>query len=279
MRKLLRRFFNYLRRKPVLKELKEDSRDLICIPPEAILEVAEFLPNGSLISLSLTCHAYRALLSGLTRNVILEGPELEDFLQVLEKDCASSYFCHTCVRLHQRDKREEVELCKCHKWGCRKNCLYHFHFYLRIDSGSMIKYPDVRLIMNRHFNGSTHGLPLDTLNHQGPVLRYGDGVTRQWTTYAHIIRDEFFVQRTLVAWIPNDLASKRPMDRVYIPICLHVRSIYTNFGDEYLYTACYGLPELADVSTSFNGCDNSLGSCPVCFTDYSITICPESRQR
>ncbi|KAH7214830.1 hypothetical protein DER44DRAFT_762713 [Fusarium oxysporum] len=281
MRKHLRRFFNHLRRRPALKELKEDSRgDLIRIPPEIILEVAEFLPNGSLISLSLTCHAYHALLSGITRNVKLEGMESEEFLQLLEKDCASSYFCYTCVRLHQRDRRGEVDPCKCYKWDCKKSCLYHFNFHLWIDSGlMMMTYPDMRLVMNRHFNGPTHGLPLDRLDHQGPVLRYGDGGTGQWTTYARIIRDELFVQRTLVAWIPNDLASKRPMDRLYIPICLHVRSIYTNFGDEYLYTACYGLPELADVSTTFNGCDNSLGSCPVCFTDYSMTICPESRQR
>ncbi|KAH7473706.1 hypothetical protein IWW34DRAFT_834135 [Fusarium oxysporum f. sp. albedinis] len=280
MRKHLRRFFNHLRRRPALKGLKEDSRgDLIRIPPEIILQVTEFLPNGSLISLSLTCYAYHALLSGITRNVKLEGMELEEFLQLLEKDCASSYLCYTCVRLHQRDRRGKTDPCKCYKWDCKKNCLYHFHFYLWIDSGLMMTYPDVRLIMNRHFNGPTHGLSLDTLNYHGDIFRYEDGGTERWTSFARIIQDELFVQRTLAIWHPGDLGVQELLDRFSFPICLHISSNTKRYEDGYARIGLYTLPELVELSGGFKSYDGSLGSCPICFTDYSITVRWGTHQR
>ncbi|KAF5595575.1 uncharacterized protein FSUBG_9087 [Fusarium subglutinans] len=270
-----RRFFNRLRRKTILKDPRGN---LICLPPEIILEIAEHLSDISLISLSLTCQPYHILLSSFTRNVKLEAADLEDFLQILEKDCASSYFCHICTKLHQRDQRGYIDPCKCYKWRCRKNCVYHFHFYLWTGSGLMITYPEARLIMNRHFNGPAHGLSLDTLNRHGDIFPYKGG-TEQWTSIARIIQDELFLQRTLVIWFPEYLGVQELLDHLYLPICLHVSNNIQRHDDWYARIGLYTLPELVELSRGFKSCDNSLGSCPICFTDYSITIRWGSHQR
>ncbi|KAF5715102.1 hypothetical protein FMUND_7015 [Fusarium mundagurra] len=77
--------------------------------------------------------------------------------------------------------------------------------------------------MNRHFNGPAHGLPLNILNYHGDVFRYKGG-TEQWTSFARVIQDELFVQRTLVIWHPGDLGLQELLDRLYFPICLHISS-------------------------------------------------------
>ncbi|KAG4280139.1 hypothetical protein FPRO06_11472 [Fusarium proliferatum] len=276
MRSLYRRFFDRLRRRILLKDPRGN---IICLPPEIILEIAEHLSNVSLISLSLTCRPYHILLSTFTRNVKLEATELEDFLQILEKDCASSYFCYICVRLHQRDRRGMVDPGNCYKWDCRKNCFLHFNFHMWFDPGLMIKYAEARLIMNRHFNGPTHGLSLDTLNYHGNIHRYNDDGTELWTSIARIIQDELFLQRTMVIWIPKYLGVQEIQHGLYFPVCLHVRS-NINYGcRSSARIGLYGLPEVAELSEAFKSCDNSLGSCPICFTDYSITIRWKSHQR
>ncbi|SCO47306.1 uncharacterized protein FFNC_11372 [Fusarium fujikuroi] len=69
--------------------------------------------------------------------------------------------------------------------------------------------------MNRHFNGPTHGLSLDTLNYHGNIHRYNDGGTELWTSIARIIQDELFLQRTLVIWIPKYLGVQKIQHRFY----------------------------------------------------------------
>ncbi|KAF5560934.1 hypothetical protein FNAPI_3877 [Fusarium napiforme] len=132
--------------------------------------------------------------------------------------------------------------------------------------------------MNRHFNGPVHGLPLDILNYHGDVSRYNDGGTRRWTVFARIIQDELFLQRTLVIRIPKYLGVQKVQDRLYFPVCIHLRSNGNGMQD-YAKIGRYGLPEVEELLVGFKSCDNSLGSCPICFTDYSITIRWESQQR
>ncbi|KAF5657876.1 hypothetical protein FDENT_14160 [Fusarium denticulatum] len=132
--------------------------------------------------------------------------------------------------------------------------------------------------MNRHFNGAAHGLSLDILNYHGNVLRYKGG-TKQWISFARIIQDELFVQRTLVIWHPGDLGVQELLDRLYFPVCLHIGSNTRHHEGGYVHSGLYTLPELVELSRGFKSCENSLGSCPICFTDYSITIRWESHQK
>ncbi|KAF5641589.1 uncharacterized protein FTJAE_4066 [Fusarium tjaetaba] len=131
--------------------------------------------------------------------------------------------------------------------------------------------------MNRHFNGPAHGLPLDILNYNGDVFRYKGG-TEQWTVLARIIRDELFFQRTLVIYIHKYPGVQEIRHRLYFPVCIHLRS-NSNGTQDYASIGRYGLTEVEELLVGFKSCDNSLGSCPICFTDYSITIRWESQQR
>ncbi|KAF5683245.1 hypothetical protein FCIRC_4561 [Fusarium circinatum] len=132
--------------------------------------------------------------------------------------------------------------------------------------------------MNRHFNGPAHGLSLDILNYHGNLFRYKGG-TEQWTSIGRIIQDELFLQRTLVIWFPEYLGVQELLGKFYLPICLHISSNIKRQEDGYVHSGLYTLPELVELSRGFKSCENSLGSCPICFTDYSITIRWETRQK
>ncbi|KAF4946540.1 hypothetical protein FGADI_11093 [Fusarium gaditjirri] len=132
--------------------------------------------------------------------------------------------------------------------------------------------------MNRHFNGPAHGLSLDILVYHGNIFQYKGG-TEQWTSTARIIQDELFVQRTLVIWHPGDLGVQELLDRLYFPICLHISGDAKRHGVGYARIGRYTLPELVELSRGFKSYHGASGSCPICFTDYSITLHRGTPQR
>jgi hypothetical protein len=75
------------------------------LPPELVIYIAKFLPDGSIALLSLSCRPIYFILrpkdakawKALTRKV---GAKCDELLATLERDLASYIACHYCNKLH-----------------------------------------------------------------------------------------------------------------------------------------------------------------------------------
>ncbi|MCJ1383315.1 hypothetical protein MMC17_006428 [Xylographa soralifera] len=85
------------------------------LPPEILHLIAQFLPLGSAIALSITGHhLYRTLGAQYIHTVrslqvenepkyFLHEQDRRCFLSLLERDCPSYYACHECLKFHPLD--------------------------------------------------------------------------------------------------------------------------------------------------------------------------------
>ncbi|KAF5025953.1 hypothetical protein F66182_1988 [Fusarium sp. NRRL 66182] len=259
-----RRLFEYIQRH-VYTKCKDPRGDLITLPPEIILIIAQYLPGASLVSLSLTCRPYRTLLARAARHIKLEGTEMENFLCQLEKDSTNWYFCYSCVKLHYWNSLWSNQG-RYDCWFKMPKCVDDYTGWQPSEHDLHIRYTHARLIMNRHFYGSDHGLPLTTLNYNDRVRRCENGVKHQWSSQARIIQDELFVCKTLRFWHRRDQQMRELLSLFGLRICPHINGFKSDVS------WCYTIPELAKALEVLEPCENSFGSCPACLTDYSLSI-------
>ncbi|KAF2451699.1 hypothetical protein P171DRAFT_347695 [Karstenula rhodostoma CBS 690.94] len=240
----------------------------LALPPELIFIIAGYLDTPSAVSLSLTSRTMYTLCFSTMPHMDPKGKE--ELLLWLEKDNGTLYFCHYCTKIHQWNAR----------WGdsnylrnrgdlpcwehARNGCIC---FPIICD----ITYHHARLIMNRHFYGSIHGLPLSTLRKHcrsySPIFKVKYAETLQ----ACISDDQLLALATRT--ISQSRTTARSL-RHYIDsqggwICNHLA---INKGNGYNIVQ---LPELTagrNTPIHFAPCDTSFGSCPECFTDYDIDI-------
>jgi hypothetical protein len=251
---------------------------LLQLPAEILLQIANQLGPAHTIVLALTCKTSfdffypdaQARIRPSTR-----GP----LLLALEKDLGHLlYYCHLCNILHpftsswRPGRAQELDSA-----GDRPRCIDRQHFSPNI--GMLIGYPHARLVMNRHFLGAPHGLPLSQFDFEHTVRGHRSRWIQHWT--ARVINDELFLCCThkMTDWhgtaqIVQEVLNKRSYD-----VCHHV-----------------GTEEVAHLSLRTTGishresdylkrllseqslpCHNASGSCNVCLTDYQTTI--EWRQR
>jgi hypothetical protein len=242
--------------------------DLIVLPLEIILEIAQHLPDAALLCFSLTCRPYHSLLSSAARKARPEGTDLEDFLLLLEKDSTTLYFCYSCLRLHRWSPRWTNKGLSS-RWLHRSSCVQDFMFHSTWQPGLEVHYPHVKLVMNRHFYGTSHGLSLSTLKYCGHTRLYNQGGSSHWAIDARIINDELFLRKSFKVKFRNDFQLRGVLLEEYLKLCIHIT------GDDWESLQRYCIPELVN-SSELKPCASSLGSCPVCLTDYSISI---SRQK
>ena len=239
----------------------------LALPPEITLMIISHLNDSSTTALALTCRTLYSLCS--PRHPISNIAEKEEFLLLLEKDLATHYFCHECVKLHRWHRR----------WS---RTVYPFEANVRCKRGSGnymcfpvvggIPYYYARLIMNRHLYGSAHGPPLHRLEQQAYSYRYSDGVFQSMSRHARIVDDQLLVLSVVsMHHSRGDAISLR--DRVDSKghfLCKHLglSDFHSSYGQ-------VQLPELSKNEAGarpFSTCDQTFGSCTVCLTDYSIEI-------
>lgn len=237
----------------------EDARGrLRLLPLEIILLVASQLPDLALLSLSLTCRTYQLLLLPRARLIKLTGEDRASFLQNLEQETPSVYYCHPCSRLHSWKPSDNFTI-----YQLMRRCTRTL-FFMAPYPWPSVPYPFARLIMNRHRYGPPHGFTVDRLECDkksfGSWSRRGNRLDLK--SSARIIDDELFVKRTMSISIRGgegldclDRTQKRSLF-----ICKHLKLCHNRYG--------FLIPEMKGLAT----CENSLGSCPKCLTDYSVSI-------
>lgn len=230
--------------------------------------ITSYLNNSSTISLALTCRTLHSLC--FPGNPLLDMAEKEELLLLLEKNVATLYFCHHCVKLHHWHRRwsrsispwyEEHMSCK----RSRNNRLFllgTFH----------IPYYYARLVMDRHFYGPAHGPPPQKLKERAHSYYYSDGVVNSVSQHARIVDDRLLVLSVMSMSHSrgNSTSLRSHIDSMGHSVCEHLV-----LGEGCPDYAPMQLPELIKDKTTpnpFIPCDQAFGSCTFCLTDYSVDI-------
>ncbi|OTA02198.1 hypothetical protein A9Z42_0025510 [Trichoderma parareesei] len=144
------------------------------LPNEIIYMIIALVPRPWKHSLGSTCKFLSMLTKGELRTR-LEGPDRTKFLTTLQKDVPNTYYCWCCARLRPLDPKHEWET-QHHTGGTSdfKNSrwLPDIHHILHVQlpknlflflSKANISFMEPYLVMNQHFLGPSHGLPLQSL--------------------------------------------------------------------------------------------------------------------
>ncbi|KAF4459814.1 hypothetical protein FALBO_13422, partial [Fusarium albosuccineum] len=232
---------------------KNPRGDLSPLPLELVDTIATLLPDSSLFCFALTSNIHYSLLRRRIPSIRqIERVDRGILLQLLERDDPSLIFCHLCVQLH--------------RWGYLSRKLvsvgswYYFYKALPCNLDHPWRKP--------HKYGPAHGLPLKVLEWTAPARAMRDGRRFRWLCKARIIDDELVLRKTLKVWHYRGENSKNAsiLENSYFIICDHIST------DDETSVGAYCIPQLKHGPNGPVPCENSPGSCPVCQTDYSITI-------
>ena len=251
-----------------LQKIPSPMGDFESVPLEIVLLITKYLPDVALHSFALTYRPYYHALCG--RFPYLKRGGKEELLQLLEKDTSHLFFCHHCVQLHAWRSSWDAH----DTWNPpnERKCLHKYSYftgpYVR---KSCIPYHHARVVMNRHLYGASHGLPLRILEHYSLQTDLSYGAILQTSTKARIVNNELFLLQDCKVWHRRGYAPdlRLSIDESMLEICQHLTVYKTESFSE------HRIPELergARGPSLFIACAASVGSCPTCLTDYSITI-------
>lgn len=225
------------------------------------------LNNSSMTSLALTCQTLHRLC--FPKHPLLDTAEKEELLLLLEKDVATLYFCHYCVKLHRWHGRWSRSISPWYEE--RMPCKRSLDNHLFLPITCHIPYYYARLVMNRHFYGPTHGPPSHKLKERARFY-YSDGVVESVSQHARIVDDQLLV--LFVKSISHSRGDSTSL-RSHINSMGHSVCEHLTLAEGCPDYAPIQLPELAKDTTTpslFLPCDQAFGSCTFCLTDYSINI-------
>jgi hypothetical protein len=170
---------------------------------ELVEMILEHLPPESVTALGLTCRDLYAKIFSNPSTLPIHAKAR--FLQLLEKEHPTLFFCHDCVQLHTWRLRHKLQTYGFYNGPCYTN----FHreeipVQCRSRPGSMPKVisqfrPDLnffwaRLVMNRQLYGPAHGPPL-TPKKETRIWRWDKvKITEQSTWTFQIINNNLFAQ-------------------------------------------------------------------------------------
>lgn len=238
------------------------ERCTLDLPVEIILMIAKHLDECALLSLSLACRGRHGLWERSSLSLPLA--EKERLLLLLEKDIPSLYYCHLCIKLHHWHGRWSRSIAPW--YNERLLCKQSIENHLWLANSCHIPYYHARLVMNHHFYGSEHGLPLHVLDERAQSIHYirAVAVTSQ---HARIFRDKLLVLSVMsIRGRQGDAEMlRRHIDNYGNSVCKHLA----------IGNIPMQLSEVAKSGTApgqFLVCGPTFGSCTYCLTDYSIEI-------
>ena len=244
------------------------------LPPEIILTIGTYLDKIAVMSLALTCRTLYQLC--FPQSLTLSLQEREEFLLHLEKDTPDVYFCHYCISLHPwyrswfriyhgfHDKNLCLEM-PCNKQPSLRLPLPYAPWN--------VDYRFARVVMNAHFYGDAHGVPVEKLSGSLRLHRNRKNDVRFSGTWcARIINHQLMLRSSFTAFQCRGDANRLRcfLDQRGPWICNHLHCMPSAWN-----ALRSVLPEL-DRGTLppdyFEACVSSVNSCAICMTDYCIDI-------
>lgn len=254
----------------LVQPLRTSSRSgLLALPQELTLMVTSHLDICSTTALALSCRAFYSLCyPGVLPR---DSAEKKALLLLLEKDIATHYFCHDCVKLHRwhaRWSRSRALIdcpTPCKRYSGARNQVF-------LLATCDLPYYYARLVMNRHLYGAAHGPPLSELEQPARPCRYPEGIISSEAQQARIVDGQLLIMSAVSYYHERGDATtlRYHIDSLGGSVCSHV-NIWKG-DDEF---GLLQLPELAASEAgggTFSTCDQTFGACAFCLSDYSISI-------
>ncbi|KAL6694091.1 hypothetical protein J3F84DRAFT_378547 [Trichoderma pleuroticola] len=147
----------------------------LSFPQEIFLLLLRFLPIPARISLALTT---KCLLSMVFPDSILPRLNEEDlitFLSAFQKDVPDAYLCFCCMKLRRlssdihwygHDHKWTIGFFNYPTWNIKSGSNWHVpapYYFSSFKDHFYVDFMDAYLVMNYHFLGASHGVPLQTL--------------------------------------------------------------------------------------------------------------------
>lgn len=243
---------------------------LLQVPLDIIFLVIDELHDSpeSIIALALICKGLTSLLLPIAPS--LHGSSPLALSNLLERDVGDRFYsCQWCCMLHpflpdwnpQTWRFTRTRRIRCKFWGPEIRLFI-------LDGRYELDYHHLRLVMNRHFYGPSHGLPLSSLN-ATPSMMFKSTWDQYWS--AQIIDDELFIRvghyhSTLRTGYDGRNVRYTMNQKWPYRLCSHISALGRD------------IPALSCTQTSdapydtFTECDRVVRSCRHCLTDFVTTI-------
>lgn len=207
---------------------------ILSLPVEIIDNVGQYLSNHEKVLLSLTCSSLRFILAGYS--ALLSTEDWRQLLQVVQRDTPHLFYCHACVKMHPFDQTfGPTGLPACFELLDKSHCTIAGDDPTTFGGGGrrslvsnndyQLAFHHVQLVMNRHFFGARHGLPLSRLEVRASSTSSSGSIkTQSWRS--QIIAGELFLSAIYVLSHKRNAVHQTWYDAALgrIDICPHTRT-------------------------------------------------------
>jgi len=209
-------------------EAEGKTSQLLRLPPEIILLIANMLPEPSAACLALCSRRLSDILGpGFWRSLQNEAPDvLLAFLSSLAKDLPQHFVCQECVCLHRISTIKYPRIITRHLGpGCTWKSQGFWQLFL---SRYRIYFPHIQLAMKQHYCGTDIGFPLKAFQH----LEVQHDQTKQRVTLlsidVQIVSNELLMRSQIWILLPwsrcDKFIDELAKDSFSFDICVHTRS-------------------------------------------------------
>lgn len=254
---------------------------LLNVPVDIIYYLLQFLDKHERVLLGLTCKNLYSFLARERANA-LDKPKLMLLLDLMKKDLPKHFRCSLCLRLHAftkddtpGSKNQFLTPLKCDARDKPDanfaRAQFNFEYPLLLHHA--------QLVMDRHFLGPNHGLPLTSLklHHQGfySAGEAGPLINQSWTP--RIINDSLFLRANYIIYhSDSDQSFRQILDKIHFQFCPH-KFLAAPQGSAQSAIRQVVRPSCSCIDSRncnhiFHEVHDARGSCSYCLTDYVISI-------
>lgn len=245
-------------------------------PCEILLLVLDHLPSESSAAFSLTCKLhYHSFFARAKR--YLDDQSRQNLLLLLEPSLSRKlFYCHECIKLHRYSSYWNPGI-QSYGLSCSPSTTeFRKPFFL----ARQLRFHHVRLAMNAHLLGPGHGLDLARL-----ALELQPCWNQRWQadSTARIIHGEIFlgVNHRLFLQDEKPEVVQYSVSSIFNHnICSHITTHLPMRNPFDLHAMQpMQLPQLwplynryPDDDVTQDNCTDVAGSCPVCLTDFAVSV-------
>ena len=238
-------------------------KQLLDLPPELIISIADMLPTTSAACLAL-CSRRLSQILGPRAWTSLQRQEQDGclaFISVLARDLPQHFVCYPCVRLHRSSTVPwpRVVLNRQAPKCVRMDVDFSYMF----PSWYFITFAHVQLAMKRHYYGSSHGFPLEAFLYT-EVNQTNDRGTTLLSVDTQIVTGELLMRSQQLILLPRDRSDEFFTKDAVHHICNH---IWKRIPDDSLAELVRS--RLEELEAQGKCCTQTL-QCRKCYMDFTI---------
>ena len=245
------------------------ERAQIPLPPELIVNIANFLPLESAASLSICCRSTFSAIGTQCLEALRDKPsDCYNFLTLLESQLHSYVLCYYCEKLHSITKaHRHVKSCYSLSSKNYLRCWTSHHeleteYFIHSDFSFTV----FQMTVKYHRLGNDCSELLNLLSMKATTYLHYGYVERRAVS-AKIVSGSLFLRDRRIFMIPSDRPRPVPWD-LLVALCPHFRKLSTSSFDQ---QGDIVLPNVAqwDIPEQHR---NELVQCKHCMTEFKISF-------